>query len=223
MRLIGVLNGKGGVGKSTLTTALAVRATHDFKRVAIIDLDGQLSGERWSAIRQETLKDPDVGPRFVSGFVRASDALPTLFHDKWDVVFFDGAPGSVVVTEDAVSTCDFVLIPMRSGEFNIHACQETISACKEFGTPYMLVLNEVQRRNDRQAVETHNILVALGEPLCPTWVMHRIAYRIATDDGLTGPELRGANKDKEAVAEIDALYTELMARIEAARVVEAAQ
>ena len=150
-------------------------------------------------------------------------AMPTLFHDKWDVVFFDGAPGSVQVMEDAVHTCDFVLVPLRTGEFNMHACQETISACKEYGTPYMLVLNEVQRRNDRQAVESHNILVALEEPLCATWVMHRVAYRLATDRGLSAAELRGPDRDKDAIAEIDALYTEVMARASSVKKLRAAE
>ena len=44
MRVIAVAASKGGVGKSTLTAALAVRAAQDGRRVGLIDMDPQLAG-----------------------------------------------------------------------------------------------------------------------------------------------------------------------------------
>lgn len=40
---IGVLNAKGGVGKTTFSTMLAIRAARDFARVGLVDLDPQQS------------------------------------------------------------------------------------------------------------------------------------------------------------------------------------
>lgn len=41
MRVIAVVSSKGGVGKTTLASALAVRAARENKRVAMVDLDPQ--------------------------------------------------------------------------------------------------------------------------------------------------------------------------------------
>ena len=43
MYVIAVVNTKGGVGKTTLASALAVRAAKDSPRVAMVDLDPQRS------------------------------------------------------------------------------------------------------------------------------------------------------------------------------------
>ena len=39
MIIIAVLNSKGGVGKTTIATNLAVRACLNFQRVALVDMD----------------------------------------------------------------------------------------------------------------------------------------------------------------------------------------
>ena len=47
MRVISLVSLKGGVGKSTLAAALAVRAARESKRVAMVDLDPQASLDAW--------------------------------------------------------------------------------------------------------------------------------------------------------------------------------
>ena len=54
MITIAVVNGKGGVGKSTLATALAVHAASEGKRIAVVDMDPQRSVVEWWARRGKT-------------------------------------------------------------------------------------------------------------------------------------------------------------------------
>ncbi len=72
MLVIGVLNSKGGVGKSTLTAAFAVRAARD-NTVCVVDLDSQGSYSDWYTRRGS----PD-NPALLTGEDRASDAIEAL-------------------------------------------------------------------------------------------------------------------------------------------------
>ncbi|MFK7973980.1 MAG: AAA family ATPase [Rickettsiaceae bacterium] len=51
MKVLGVLNQKGGVGKITIATCLSVAFEEDNKKVAIIDLDPQATACFWSDTR----------------------------------------------------------------------------------------------------------------------------------------------------------------------------
>ena len=51
MKTIALIGQKGGSGKTTIATALAVRAALDGKSVALIDLDPQGTATKWAELR----------------------------------------------------------------------------------------------------------------------------------------------------------------------------
>src|SRR3712207_3533071 len=53
MKVLSLVSQKGGVGKTTLATALAVAAQQDGKRPVVIDLDPQASASFWRDTRQD--------------------------------------------------------------------------------------------------------------------------------------------------------------------------
>ena len=53
MKILAIISQKGGVGKTTLATALAVAAERDGKRAAVFDLDPQASAAFWKDTRQD--------------------------------------------------------------------------------------------------------------------------------------------------------------------------
>ena len=63
MIVIAVVNSKGGTGKTTLASALSVRAAKDSKRVAMVDLDPQKSLIAWWQRRGKTDKPNDIRRR----------------------------------------------------------------------------------------------------------------------------------------------------------------
>jgi chromosome partitioning protein len=207
MLVIGVLNSKGGVGKSTLTAAFAVRAARD-NTVCVVDLDSQGSYSDWYTRRGS----PD-NPALLMGEDRASDAVEALrLSAPYEVVLLDGPPGSLIVTEDAVKACDLVVIPMRASGLDLMASQDCVRLCQQSGTAYLCVLNDVNARDAKSLGENaRNTLHTYKIPIAKTAVAHRVPYINAMTSGKTGAE-----KDKVAAAEIDALWTEVIAAAMAA-------
>ena len=58
--IILVGNEKGGVGKTTLATNLAVAAQMDNKDVLLIDTDQQMSSTYWAKVREENTDLKDI-------------------------------------------------------------------------------------------------------------------------------------------------------------------
>ena len=202
MHVIGLLNSKGGVGKTTLAAALAVRAAKDSRRVCLVDLDPQESTLGWWRRRG----DPD-NPNLFRGASRASEAIEALELDGWDWVFLDGPPGSLEVSEDAAAQCTLVVIPVRASGLDIDASREIVGLCEDAGTAFVVVINAVKGgARDRLAEAARGILANYSLPVAEEAITQRNAYITAAMAGQTGAE-----KDAAAAAEIDALWKEIKA------------
>ena len=203
MNVVGILNTKGGAGKTTLVTCLAVRAAKD-GLAAVLDLDPQSSYSLWYKLRGS----PE-NPALLTGADRASDAVEALrLTSPCEWVLLDGPPGSILVTEDAIKVSDFVIIPVRTSVLDLHASRDCIQLCQEHGTPFFAVINATRSGDRRLIDETEEILRSWGVPVAKQPIVHRIAYTDAITTGRTGPE-----KDRKAAAEIDALWKETLAAI----------
>ena len=204
MHIIGMLNGKGGVGKTTLTACLAVRATADKASVAVLDLDPSSNYSEWYRRRGS----PD-NPTLLTGIDHASDAVEALqLTSPYDFVFLDGTPGSLLVTEDAVRVSSLVLIPMRASGLDLASSQDVIQICEDLQKPYLVVVNDKGQHDGKLVEEARGLLFSWKVPIANTVVAHRIQYVNAMTTGRTGPE-----KDKKAAEEIDALWTEVKSAI----------
>lgn len=199
MQVIGILNTKGGAGKTTLTTCLAVRAA-DEARVAVCDLDPQSSYSEWYMRRGS----PD-NPALLTGEDRASDAVEALqLNSPYNYVFLDGPPGSLIVTEDAVRSSTLVVIPVRASGLDLAASQDCIGICQESGVPFLVVINGKTQHDGKLVEQARALLDSWRVPVAKTVVAHRVPYINAITTGKTGPE-----KDRKAAEEIDALWDEI--------------
>jgi chromosome partitioning protein len=212
MHVIGVLNAKGGVGKTMLTTILAVRACDDLKMVAIVDLDSQLGSIRWHELR-----GGGDSPAAMIGESVASDAAEKLDLMGYELVIFDGAPGALELTEEAIQACDFVLIPLKASDQDTHSTSCAVSACIDNDTPYMMVVNDATpgKNGDKRAIEIRDGLRKAGQPVAEQIIYRRVSFVDATNHGKSAAELKG-KAAADAKAEIDALYAEVMAGVKAA-------
>ncbi len=209
MHVIGILNTKGGCGKTTLTTCLAVRAVGPVgtrldkaeAQVAVVDLDPQSSYSDWYARRGS----PD-NPALLTGEDRASDAVEALrLNSPYDYVFVDGPTNALLITEDAIKASTFVIIPIKASGLDMSASQDCISLCQELKTPFLVVINDKGQHDTKLVEEAVKLLRQSWKvPVAETVISHRVAYINAITTGKTGPE-----KDKTVAEEIDDLWAEV--------------
>lgn len=202
MRVISIVSSKGGVGKTTLTSALAVRAAADGYRVALADLDPQGSLKDWLDRRAgEDLAFMDADS--------ASEAVTEIDDEQTDLLFIDTPPAFINTIEDAIKSADLVVIPLRASALDILASEDAVLMAREFGKPHLCVINDAETRW-KTTDAASKYLLASKVPVAKTIVTHRAAYLGAMTSGKTGPEIDKAGNARDEIA---ALWSEIEAAL----------
>src|SRR4029453_18825510 len=97
MITIAVANTKGGVGRTTLSAALAVRAAQDSKHVAMVDLDPQRSLVEWWKRRRK--RGGPENPTIFEGCDNPADAIERALTTETEWLFLDGPPAFLTIIE----------------------------------------------------------------------------------------------------------------------------
>jgi len=197
MKVLAILCTKGGVGKTTLATCLAVAAEQDGKATAIFDLDPNANASFWQDIRQaDTPAVQSIQP------VRLPTMLKAAEEAGAELVIIDGAAVARDIITAAAEHADLVLIPTKAAVFDTMSMTRTIEAVRAENTPFSIVLNFVPP----QGQETADAFEAAGKlsaAICPVTLGNRKAYYRAQASGLTVQEYQ---PDSEAAKEIKRLY-----------------
>lgn len=118
MKVIAVLNQKGGSGKTTIATHLSRALQLGGKSVVLIDSDRQGSARDWSAANPNQ-------PVFVVAIDR-----PVLDRDipaqygKSDFVVIDGAPAADDMAVSAIRAAHLVLMPVTPSPYDVWAVSD---------------------------------------------------------------------------------------------------
>lgn len=198
MKVLSIITQKGGAGKTTIATALAVAAQKDGKEVAILDLDDQATACFWGDVRKDNLlpvKDIKA--------VRLPHVLDALKEAGCDLVILDCPAVHRDIAMDAASPSDFVLIPTRADVFDFRSMRQTVDLMKSIEQPCAVVLNFVPPVG-QEVADAREGVKSLGVELCPIELHQRKAYARAQQQGLTAQE---AEPSSLAASEIKDLYT----------------
>ncbi len=206
-RVIGVLQQKGGVGKTTLSLNLAACYATQGLKVLVVDADPQGSAQEWAALRS-------AEPLFsVIGMARPNlhREIEKLVAD-YDIVLIDGAPRSNDLVRSALLASDHVLIPVQPSPFDIWAARQIVALiedAREFKPA--LTASFVISRKVGNSVIGRDAARAFAEqpfPLEAVSIAQRVVFAEAAASGLTVIEVEpNGSAAREVQALADALIS----------------
>ena len=204
--IFGILNQKGGVGKTTLSVNLAACLARTGARVLLIDADPQGSALDWAAARQGE-------PLFsVVGLPRPSIHKEIVQIGKeYDHIVIDGPPRVTDLARSAIMASDVVVIPVQPSPYDIWAADDVVKLIDE-ARIYKEKLKSVfviNRKITNTAIgrDVRDALAAYPIHVLQASVTQRVVFAEAAARGQAIFEIDPIGP---AVAEIEAVAEELM-------------
>ena len=224
MSVVAIVSQKGGVSKSCLCIHLAVEAVRKKARTVVLELDPQgTTSVFWAERRAKKAKQPRTASLFgddahLQPEVRRADPstlVPTLEQMRADgvqVVLLDLPGANNPAVTMAMAAADYILIPTRPNDVDLHASLETADAARRLHKPVGLRADvcTVQRARTLSGCATiwrmHDHVVApsgLGD--------RRKDFADAIADGVGVQEIK---PDSASAQEVRTIYNWLRQQLE---------
>ena len=205
--MITFANSKGGVGKSTLATHLAVWAFDRGIRTALIDTDKQRSSSQWIA---------EVEPRIAVRIANTPEECLAAAQElavNHDLIVGDGPAGLDDISRTLLILSDVAVLPLTPSLLDLRSVQQATDVLRfaqgiNKGRPEgRIVLNKIRTR-DSISKDLKATAPQLGVQVATTVIRDLQAYRDAAGQGSCVTRL--GKKTQSAAEEIDALCHELL-------------
>ena len=205
MKVISVLNQKGGSGKTTIATHLARAIQLKGFSVLLVDSDPQGSSRDWAAVNPEN-PVPVVGidrPTIERDLKRIADK---------DYVIIDGAPQAADLAISAIKASDIIIIPVQPSPYDIWATSDLVDLVKqriEMTDGKLKAAFIVSRaiKGTKIGKEISTALTDYQLPVLETCINQRVIY---PTPAALGSSVLDEEPNGEATKEIQNLIDEIM-------------
>jgi chromosome partitioning protein len=185
MRTIVFATHKGGCGKTTLATSLAVAARDAGESVVVFDLDPKNCASRWGSIRMDRML-----PVRALEHARLSRALNSAAKRNVSLVIIDTPALESQATLAAVKAADLTIVPARPSQFDTWAAEVTGRKMNLMNERFLFLLNQCPPRCQSRRIQQCIAALAAAGPL------------LSPQIGMSQRFLEAAEKGK-GVTEID--------------------
>lgn len=205
---------KGGVGKTTLATNMAILLAARGRDVLLVDADDQETASDFTMVRNETLADfGGAGYTAVKlhGVAIRTDTLR--LASKYDDVVIDVGGRDTAGQRAALSIADVYAIPFLPASFDVWTLDKVAQLVHE-ARPFneRLVTACFLNRADARGQDNEEAVTIASDIQVLTYIDaslgNRKAFRSAASQGLAVTELK--NADPKAAAEMTTLFERLV-------------
>jgi chromosome partitioning protein len=211
MRIWSFVQQKGGSGKSTICTNVAVCGEAHNEMVLIVDLDPQLSATLWRLERGTN--SPlvlDGKPDKLTQIIESASNLGVM------LCLIDSPSKLDEIALAAIRAADMVVCPTLPDLFNLGSLQDTVrllEAAEKLPVTVGIINNLDKAGEEARVGAATAVMEKFNMAVCPAVIHHRAEFQIAAEKGKAVTEL-GA-KGKGAADEIRALWAFLDRRTRA--------
>ena len=204
MKIISVLNQKGGAGKTTLSTNLTRAFILGGIKAMLVDSDPQGSARDWRASNKNDGAFP------VLGLDRDTLDKDIFSVSNYDIIIIDGAPQISKLSASAIRCSDLVVIPVQPSPYDIWACEDLVAMVKARreatpSKPKAVFLLSRVLKNTKLEIEAKETLKHYSIPILKSYTTQRVVYPTTANEGGTVFEAT----DQKAIDEIKNIKNEI--------------
>jgi chromosome partitioning protein len=196
LRTVAVVALKGGSGKTTIATHLALAAHLRGFDTLVADVDPQLSAQ--NVLSSRAAPGPACVASTGAKLMSAQFAAQGLGKD---LLIIDTPAGLLEDVSEAIVLADYVVMVVRPTLLDISGLVRTLLMVRKLGKPSTVVVN--QAPVPRESVEPPLVkralrgLAHMQAPMAPVIVRSRTVYQIALETGRSAEEMSDAAAAKD--------------------------
>ena len=171
MKIISVICQKGGAGKTTIATNLAVLAERAGYPTVLLDLDPQATAAKWGDKRGG--QAPDVVAAQAGRLLRLLDDAR---RQGAQLAIIDTAPAADTAALEATKSADLVLVPCQPSDFDLGAVGATVRLAEQVaGKQAWVVMNAIPPTS-KITDEAVAVLINAGVQVAPIRLVRRLDF-----------------------------------------------